>query len=79
MTSVVNLKLDYAQARSLAMQLSDNDKITLSSELKRSSMLDRLCQLKDAIESDDFSDDEIRQECEVVRQEMYEKRVALRL
>lgn len=74
MTSVVNLKLDYAQVRNLAMQLSDSDKLTLSSELKQASMLERLRQLKEALESDDFSDDEIRQECEAVRQEMYDKR-----
>lgn len=74
MTSEVNLKLDYAQVRNLAMQLSDSDKLTLSSELKQASMLERLRQLKEALESDDFSDDEIRQECEAVRQEMYDKR-----
>lgn len=73
MTSVVNLKLDYAQVRNLAMQLSESEKLTLSSELKQASMLARLRQLKERVESDDFSDDEIRQECEAVRQEMYEK------
>lgn len=73
MTSVVNLKLDYAQVRNLAMQLSESEKLTLSSELKQASMLARLRQLKESVESDDFSDDEIRRECEAVRQEMYEK------
>lgn len=73
MTSVVNLKLDYAQVRNLAMQLSESEKLTLSSELKQASMLARLRQLKERVESDDFSDDEIRRECEAVRQEMYEK------
>lgn len=76
MTSVVNMRLDYAQVRSLAMQLNNDDKLTLSSELKQASMLASLRQLKEALESDDFSDDEIRQECEAVRQEMYEKRIA---
>lgn len=78
MTSVVNLnmKLDYSQVRSLAMQLSDNDKIALSKELKRATMVLQLQELKESFMADDISEEVIRQECEAVRQEMYEKRIA---
>lgn len=76
MTSVVNLKLDYAQVRNLAMQLDDADKMALSRELKRTAMLMSLRQLKDVLATDDISEEEIRQECEIVRQEQYEKRIA---
>lgn len=76
MTSVVNLRLNYSQVLGLAMQLNFEEKIALTQELKRASALARLKEIKEAIGSDAVDEDEIRQECEIVRQEMYERRLA---
>lgn len=76
MTSVVNLRLNYSQVLGLAMQLNSEEKATLAQELKRASALARLKEIKEALSSDVVDEDEIRQECEIVRQEMYERRLA---
>ena len=71
----MNLQLNFDQVLSLAMQLPESARLTLSRELARSSRVVKLRQIREVLKCDEISDDEIRQECEAVRKEMYESRM----
>ena len=71
----MNVKFTYAQVLDLAMQLSVNDRYALCRDLTRTSRSNSLRRICKAFRTDALSEEEIRQECEMVRTEMYEERM----
>ena len=72
-TVTVNMPLTYGQILSLAMQLPDKEKYTLCRDLSSKWRTSELRSIRDSISTCTLSDEEIRQECETVRQQMYEE------
>ena len=72
----MNLQLNFDQVLSLAMQLPESARLALSRELARSSRVMKLRQIRELFKCDEISEEEIRQECEAVRKEMYESQKA---
>lgn len=70
----MNLQLNFDQVLSLAMQLPEEARVTLCRELTRSSRVMKLRKIRESIKCDEITEDEIREECEIVRKEMYESR-----
>ena len=66
-------QFSYGQVLNMAMQLTDNERMRLCRELSRVSRSDSLKRICEAFRTDDLSEEEIRQECEAVRQEMYKE------
>ena len=73
----MNVTFTYAQVLDLAMQLSVDDRYALCRDLTRSSRSSSLRRICKAFRTDALSEEEIRQECETVRQEMYDERMSV--
>lgn len=72
-TATVSMALTYSQVLGLAMQLPDQERYTLCRDLTRGWRTAELRSIRDSIKNCDLTDDEIRQECEIVRQQMYDE------
>lgn len=72
-TVTVNMPLTYGQILGLAMQLPDKERYTLCRDLSSKWRTSELRSIRDSIDVCTLSDEEIRQECEIVRQQMYDK------
>ena len=64
----------YDQILGFAMQLSTRDRFALCRDLSRGWRTADLRAIQDSVKDCDLTDEEIRQECELVRQQMYEER-----
>lgn len=73
-TASLKIRLNYNQILDLAKQLSDEDKLQLNRELAVEVKRIKLKQLLESFKNDDISLEEINNEVESVRQELYEKR-----
>jgi len=67
-TSTASMAFTYSQILGLAMQLPEQEKYTLCRDLTQGWRTKELRAIRDSIRNCDLSDDEIRQECEIVRQ-----------
>lgn len=72
--ALMNIPVSYNQILGLALQLNEQDRVTLSRELTRSSRAKRLSDLRNMFATDEISQADICQECESVRQMLYEQR-----
>lgn len=72
-TVTVNMPLTYGQILGLAMQLPDKERFTLCRDLSSKWRTLELRSIRDSISACTLSDEEIRQECEIVRQNMYDE------
>ncbi len=72
-TVTVNMPLTYGQVLGLAMQLPDKEQHSLCRDLSSKWRTFELRSIRDSIDVCTLSDEEIRQECEIVRQQMYDK------
>lgn len=76
-TALLSIRLDYEQVLALARQLSDEDKLRLKDELIAETAKKKLSNFQDLFsteESEHISMQEIQEEVNVVRREMYESR-----
>ena len=76
MSTPATKKFTYSQIMSLALQLSDAERAQLCRDLTLADRAESFGRLSDLVAPCDLTDDEIREECESVRQEMYEARIA---
>lgn len=72
-TTTVTMPLTYGQVLNLAMQLPDQERYTLCRDLSRGWRTKELRSIRESMRDCSLSDEEIRQECEIVRQQMYEE------
>ena len=70
----MTVQLNYNQVLGLAMQLNDQDKFNLSRALATTSRALRLKELCTMFRTDEISEADILQECETVRQQIYDDR-----
>lgn len=73
-TASLNIRLNYSQILDLALQLSDEDKLKLNSELAAETRKIELNRLLQTFKNDEISLDDINAEVEIVRQKRYEAR-----
>ena len=73
-TASLNNRLNYSQILDLALQLSDEDKLKLNSELAAETSKIELNRLLQTFKNDEISLDDINAEVEIVRQKRYEAR-----
>lgn len=76
MASVATMHFSYAQVKSLALQLPEAERIPLRRELAFADRADSFKRVSEMVALCEVTDEEIREECESVRQEMYEARLA---
>lgn len=74
-TYSVRVQLSYDQVLGLAMQLSDKEKFTLSRALTSAGRALKLRELRKMFVTDEISENDILQECENVRQQLYDTRI----
>lgn len=74
-TPSLNVSLDFSQILGLALQLNGKDQMMLCRELTRTTRAKKLMALRSMFQTDEISEEEIRQECESVRQAIYEQRL----
>mgnify|MGYP007133706344 CR=1 FL=1 len=74
----LNLQLSYSQLLALALQLAKEDRYRLCRELICDERAESLRALRKAFRTDGVDEETIKAECEAVRQEMYEERMAAR-
>ena len=68
----MSLQLNFDQILNLVLQLKDEEKLSLSRALVRSSRASKLRELRNLFQNDEISEADIVKECETVRQEIYE-------
>jgi hypothetical protein len=64
---------DFDQILRLVKRLPAQDKIKLSKELEREAIDSKLTELLSSFKTDELSEDNILNECEAVRKEIYSK------
>lgn len=74
----LSMQFSYSQLLSLALQLAKEDRYRLCRELICSERVESLKALREAFRTDEIDEETIKAECETVRQEMYEERMAAR-
>jgi hypothetical protein len=74
----LNLQFSYSQLLALALQLAKEDRYRLCRELICDERVESLRALRKAFRTDEIDEETIKAECEAVRQEMYEERMAAR-
>ena len=74
----LNLQFSYSQLLALALQLAKEDRYRLCRELICDERVESLKALRKAFLVDEIDEETIKAECEAVRQEMYEERMAAR-
>lgn len=74
-TAALKIRLNCNQILKLAQQLSDEDKLELSRALAAEVRGIKLKRLLDALKADEIAQEDIDSEVEMVRLEIYEKRL----
>ena len=72
----LNMQFSYSQLLSLALQLAKEDRYRLCRELTREERSQSLKTLLEIFRTEELDEETIKAECEAVRQEMYEERMA---
>ena len=65
------LPLTFEQILTLVKQLSDSEKLLLSKELEKETLNKKLTQLLEIFQTDELSLEEITEEVEIVRSQIY--------
>lgn len=71
----MSLQLNFDQILNLVLQLKDEEKLSLSRALIRSSRASKLRELRNLFQNEEISEADIIKECETARQEIYESNV----
>ena len=71
-----SMNLSFSQILKLVKSLPGEQKIELSKELEQETIGSKLTELLTAFNTDKLSADEITQEVEIVRQEIYDQRTS---
>jgi hypothetical protein len=74
----LNMQFSYAQLLNLALQLEKEDRYRLCRELTGKERSESMRALLEVFRTDELDEETIKAECEAVRQEMYEERMASR-
>jgi predicted DNA-binding protein YlxM (UPF0122 family) len=72
--NIYQLPLTFEQILTLVKQLSDSEKLLLSKELEKETLNNKLTQLLEIFKTDDLSLEEITQEVEIVRSQIYARK-----
>lgn len=72
----LNVQVSYGQLLALALQLAKEDRYRLCRELLCDERVESMKALLKAFQTDEIDEEAIKAECEAVRQEMYEERIA---
>ena len=75
--TATNINYSYNQVLGFAMQLSMSDRYALCRDLSRGWRTADLRAIQQSVKDCDLTDEEIRQECEIVRQQMYNEQHAV--
>ena len=70
------ISLRFNQILELVRQLSLKEKIKLSKEIERETVINKLTELLNVFQTDDLSEETINDEVEIVRQNLYAKKKA---
>jgi dihydroneopterin aldolase len=73
-SNAYKISLNYNQVLELVKQLPKKDKVRLSKELAKEAIDSRLTRLLDSFTTDELSEEEINQEVEEVRAEIYARK-----
>jgi predicted DNA-binding protein YlxM (UPF0122 family) len=68
------LPLTFDQILSLVKQLSNSEKLLLSKELEKETLNNKLTELLEIFQTDELSLEEITEEVEIVRSQIYNKK-----
>ena len=68
------LPLTFDQILSLVKQLSNSEKLLLSKELEKETLNNELTELLEIFQTDDLSLEEITEEVEIVRSQIYNRK-----
>lgn len=68
------LALTFEQILTLVKQLSDSEKLLLSKELEKETLNKKLTQLLEVFQTDELSLEEITEEVEIVRSQIYARK-----
>ncbi|RED94611.1 hypothetical protein C7460_1206 [Marinoscillum furvescens DSM 4134] len=71
-----NMNLSFSQILELVRNLPGEQKIKISQELERETISSKLTELLTAFRTDKLTMDEITEEVEEVRQDLYDKRTS---
>jgi predicted DNA-binding protein YlxM (UPF0122 family) len=72
--NIYQLPLTFEQILTLVKQLSDSEKLLLSKELEKETLNNKLTQLLEIFKTDNLSLEEITQEVEIVRSQIYARK-----
>ena len=67
------VQLNFNQIMQIVRQLPANDKIKLSKELEKDAVNSKLTKLLKSFRTNELTDEMITQECELVREKLYNK------
>ncbi|MDP5016362.1 hypothetical protein FJR11_06720 [Anabaena sp. UHCC 0187] len=73
--NIYQLPLTFDQILSLVKQLSNSEKILLSKELEKETLNNKLTGLLEIFPTDELSLEEITEEVEIVRSQIYERKL----
>ena len=68
------LPLTFEQILTLVKQLSDSEKLLLSKELEKETLNKKLTELLEIFQTDELSLEEINEEVEIVRSQIYDRK-----
>jgi hypothetical protein len=68
------LPLTFEQILTLVKQLSDSEKLLLSKELEKETLDKKLTELLEVFQTDELSIEEITEEVEIVRSQIYDRK-----
>jgi hypothetical protein len=72
--NIYQLPLTFEQILTLVKQLSDSEKLLLSKELEKETLNKKLTQLLEVFQTDELSLEEITEEVEIVRSQIYARK-----
>jgi hypothetical protein len=73
-STIYQVKLDFSQILQIVKQLPEYDKIKLSKELEKDAISTKLTRLLKSFKTNRLTEDEIDQECDLVREKLYKKK-----
>ncbi|WP_016952000.1 type II toxin-antitoxin system VapB15 family antitoxin [Anabaena sp. PCC 7108] len=72
--NIYQLPLTFDQILTLVKQLSDSEKLLLSKELEKETLNNKLTELLEIFQTDELSLEEITEEVEIVRSQIYARK-----
>jgi len=72
-TLTYQVELNFSQILQIVKQLPANEKIKLSKELEKEAIDSKLTKLLKSFKTNDLTEEMITQECEIVREKLYQK------